>query len=105
MTDKYTLKALPGKFSGLHLLATMYTAYRQIDPTMDTGADFGAEYTAALNLQKQSAASRSRSTRPDAGHFVLAWFGFCDARRASSARAEALCTYFWAGSKLLNQIR
>jgi hypothetical protein len=52
-TDKYTLKALPGSFSGLHLLAIMYTAFRQIDPTTDTGADFGAEYTAALDLQKQ----------------------------------------------------
>ena len=35
---KYTLKALPGKFSGLHLLAIMFTAFRQIDPTMETGA-------------------------------------------------------------------
>ena len=51
-TDKYTLKALPGSFSGLHLLAIMYTAFRQIDPTMDTGADFGAEYQAALEMQK-----------------------------------------------------
>ena len=50
--DKYTLKALPGKFSGLHLLAIMYTAFRQIDPTMDTGADFSAEYQAALKLQR-----------------------------------------------------
>ena len=49
---KYTLKALPGKFSGLHLLAIMYAAFRQIDPIMDTGADFSAEYEAALNLQK-----------------------------------------------------
>jgi Flp pilus assembly protein TadD len=50
--DKYTLKSLPGKFSGLHLLAIMYTAFRQIDPTMETGADFGVEYKAALDLQK-----------------------------------------------------
>ncbi|MBK6789124.1 MAG: tetratricopeptide repeat protein [Betaproteobacteria bacterium] len=49
--EKYTLKSLPGRFSGLHLLAIMYTAFRQIDPTMDTGADFAAEYTAALDLQ------------------------------------------------------
>ena len=49
--DKYTLKALPGKYSGLHLLAIMYTAFRQIDPTMDTGADFSAEYQAALQMQ------------------------------------------------------
>ena len=51
-TDKYTLKALPGKFSGLHLLAIMYTAFRQIDPTMDTGADFAAEYEAAVEMEK-----------------------------------------------------
>ena len=51
-TDKYTLKALSGSFSGLHLLAITYTAFRQIDPTMDTGADFGAEYQAALEMQK-----------------------------------------------------
>jgi hypothetical protein len=44
--------ALPGKFSGLHLLAIMYTAFRQIDPTMDTGADFSAEYQAAMQMQK-----------------------------------------------------
>ena len=50
-TDRYTLQALPGSFSGLHLLAIMYTAFRQIDPTMDTGADFGAEYQAALEMQ------------------------------------------------------
>ena len=50
--DKYTLKALPGKFSGLHLLAIMYTAFRQIDPTMNTGADFSAEYETALKMQK-----------------------------------------------------
>ncbi len=52
-TDKYTLKALPGKFSGLRLLAIMYTAFRQIDPTMDTGADFAAEYKAALERQSK----------------------------------------------------
>jgi hypothetical protein len=51
--DKYTLEALPGMFSGLHLLAIMYTAFRQIDPTMDTGADFSAEYQAALEMQQK----------------------------------------------------
>jgi len=51
--DKYTLKALPGKFSGLHLLAIMYTAFRQIDPTMDTGADFSPEYQPALEMQQK----------------------------------------------------
>lgn len=37
--EKYSLKSLPGKFSGLHLLAIMYAAFRQIDPTVDTGVD------------------------------------------------------------------
>lgn len=30
----------------------MYTAFRQIDPTMDTGADFAAEYKAAVEMKK-----------------------------------------------------
>ena len=49
--EKYSLKALPGEFSGLHLLAIMYTAFQQIDPTMDTGVDFAAEYKAAVQMQ------------------------------------------------------
>ena len=52
LTDKYKLKSLPGTFSGLHLLAIMYTAFKQIDPTMDTGADFAAEYQAALEMHQ-----------------------------------------------------
>jgi len=48
---KYSLKSLPGRFSGLHLLAIMYTAFRQIDPSMDTGVDFAAEYEAAMKMQ------------------------------------------------------
>ena len=52
-TDKYKLKSLPGKFTGLHLLAIMFTAFRQIDSTMKTGADFGAEYQAALQMHKK----------------------------------------------------
>jgi len=49
--EKYTLKALPGRFSGLHLLAIMFTAFRQIDPAMETGADFDVEYDAALKTR------------------------------------------------------
>ena len=41
--DKYKLKSLPGTFTGLHLQVIMFTAFRQIDPTMETGADFGVE--------------------------------------------------------------
>lgn len=48
---KYVLKSLPGKFSGIHLLSIMYTAFREIDPTLDSGVDFSTEYKAALAMQ------------------------------------------------------
>jgi hypothetical protein len=28
----------------------MYSAFHQIDPNMETGADFSAEYTAAMKM-------------------------------------------------------
>jgi hypothetical protein len=31
----------------------MYTAFKQIDPAMDTGADFLAEYQAELEMQEK----------------------------------------------------
>lgn len=50
--QKYSLKTLPGQFSGLHLLAIMYAAFRQIDPTLDSGADFAREYEMAQTFAK-----------------------------------------------------
>lgn len=50
--QKYTLKTLPGKFSGLHLLSIMYTAFKQIDPAIDAGIDLKAEYDAAMSMRK-----------------------------------------------------
>ena len=50
--EQHTLKSLPGQFSGLHLLAIMYAVFRQIDPTLESGADFSAEYEAALRMKK-----------------------------------------------------
>src|SRR5947208_951438 len=38
--QKYTLRTLPGNYSGLHLLAIMYAAFQQIDPAANVGADF-----------------------------------------------------------------
>ena len=35
------------EFSGVDLLAIMYTGFRQIDPAMDSGVDFSKEYEAA----------------------------------------------------------
>lgn len=50
--QKYKLKTLPGNYSGLHLLAIMYTAFKQIDPTLETGADFQQEFDSAMAMQK-----------------------------------------------------
>ena len=47
---KYTLQSIPGTFSGLHLVAIMYTAFQQIAPGTDVGIDFSREYEAAKEL-------------------------------------------------------
>lgn len=54
-TQKYHLKSLPGEFSGLRLTALMYTAFRRLDPSLDTGIDFSKEYQAAIALRGTSA--------------------------------------------------
>lgn len=51
--QKYTLTSLPGSFSGLHLVALMYTGLKQIAPNADPGIDFGKEYEAALVLRQK----------------------------------------------------
>ena len=49
--QKYALRTLPGKYSGLHLLALMYTDFKQIDPTVNSGANFDAEYRMAVGVR------------------------------------------------------
>ena len=49
-TIKYTLRNLPGKFSGLHLLCFEYVAFKQFAPDKDIGFDLSAEYHTALSL-------------------------------------------------------
>ncbi len=49
---RYTLKNLPGEFSGLHLLSLQYVAFKRIAPNQDIGFDLSAEYQAALKLFK-----------------------------------------------------
>ncbi len=56
--QKYALRTLPGKYTGLHLLALMYTAFKQIDPTMDSGADFDAEYKIAIGTRDEKDRSK-----------------------------------------------
>jgi tetratricopeptide (TPR) repeat protein len=49
--QKYTLKTLPGKFSGMHLVSIMYAGLKALDPQMDTGIDLSAEYEAAKAMR------------------------------------------------------
>jgi hypothetical protein len=48
---RYRLQSLPGDYSGLHLVSMMYAAFKQIDPSVEAGIDFGREYEAALALK------------------------------------------------------
>ncbi len=50
---QYSLKSLPGKFSGLHLLCLEYVAFKQVQPEMDIGFDLSKEYEMALKLHKE----------------------------------------------------
>jgi tetratricopeptide (TPR) repeat protein len=51
---KYSLRSLPGSFSGLHLVSLMYAGMKLIDPTADAGIDLSDEYAQALNLKDRS---------------------------------------------------
>jgi len=48
--SRYTLKSLPGEFSGLHLLSLQYVAFKKIAPEQNIGFDLSAEYQTALKL-------------------------------------------------------
>lgn len=48
--SRYTLRTLPGEFTGLHLMSLMYVAFKQIAPHLDIGFDLSSEYAAALQL-------------------------------------------------------
>ena len=48
--QKYTLKSLPGTFSGLHLVSIMYTGMKSIGPGQDAGIDLSREHAEARKL-------------------------------------------------------
>ncbi len=48
--QKYELRSLPGKFSGLHLVSIMYVGFKLVDPRADVGFDLSAEYEEAKRL-------------------------------------------------------
>jgi len=49
-STKYTLKSLPGEFSGLHLVSIMYAAFARTSPGTDVGIDLSSEYAEALKI-------------------------------------------------------
>ena len=51
--QKYTLKSLPGRFSGLQLVSYMYAGFKKIAPDADAGIDLSNEYETALSLFNQ----------------------------------------------------
>jgi Flp pilus assembly protein TadD len=51
-TQKYTLRTLPGSFSGLHLLCYQYVAFKQFAPEMDIGFDLANEYREAKRMSE-----------------------------------------------------
>jgi cytochrome c-type biogenesis protein CcmH/NrfG len=49
-STKYTLKSLPGEFSGLHLVSIMYAAFQKTAPGTDVGIDLSNEYAQAVAM-------------------------------------------------------
>ncbi len=52
-SQKYQLKSLPGRYSGLHMVCLMYAAFKIIQPTADVGFDLSQEYAAAMQMKSQ----------------------------------------------------
>jgi len=48
--EKYQLRSLPGKFSGLHLVSIEYVGFKIVDPSVDLGFDLSEEYNEAQRL-------------------------------------------------------
>ena len=48
--QKYTLRSLPGKFSGMRLVSMMYVGFQIIAPEHDVGIDLSREYAEAKKL-------------------------------------------------------
>lgn len=49
-SKKYTLKTIPGDFSGLHLVSIMYAAFQKTAPGTDVGIDLSREYAQAVAM-------------------------------------------------------
>jgi hypothetical protein len=47
---KYTLKSMPGEFSGTHLLSYLYVGFKIISPDQDYPFDLSKEYEVSLEM-------------------------------------------------------
>jgi len=47
---EYTIRSLPGTFTGLQLMSYMYVGFKKIAPDQDIGVDLSQEYETALQL-------------------------------------------------------
>jgi tetratricopeptide (TPR) repeat protein len=53
---RYTLRTLPGEFTGLQLLSWMFVTWKRVKPDANIGFDLSREYDAAMSLHKPSQA-------------------------------------------------
>ncbi len=51
-TQKYQLRSVPRRFSGLHMVCLMYAAFKITDPTADIGPDLAEEYAMANQMRR-----------------------------------------------------
>jgi len=61
---QYTLRSLPGHFSGIHLCAIMYAAFKHFAPHQDVGIDFSKECDGDAGVASRST---DRPPRPTPG--------------------------------------
>jgi hypothetical protein len=50
--EKYTLRTLPGSYSGLQLMCYMYVGFKIVQPELDTGLDLEDAYQSALAMRQ-----------------------------------------------------
>ena len=51
-SEKYQLRNLPGRFSGLHMVCLMYVSFKIINPIADIGFDLANEYAVAQQMKR-----------------------------------------------------
>jgi hypothetical protein len=55
--ERYQLRSMPGRFSGLHMICLMYAAFKILNPTADIGFDLAKEYALAQDMKRDKSRS------------------------------------------------